>query len=128
MSSSLSAVDLFHWVPAASLQTLREHSKVQDYKEGHVFFQPGETGYALFLLEEERVETFRTSGTKKLIIAEPTPLAVFGEMGCGGRFMYHCSAQTTVPSRVRGVPRISIGKQLLIIRIRAIPPEELLYL
>jgi CRP-like cAMP-binding protein len=102
---SLPDIALFQGLPADALQTLWERSKVQDYRERHVFFRPGEAGYALFLLVEGRVETFRTSGEKKLIIADLTPPAVFGEMGCVGRCIYHCSAQTTGPSRVRAVSR-----------------------
>jgi CRP-like cAMP-binding protein len=111
-ASSLPTVALFQGLPSASLQTLWERSKIQDYTEGHVFFGLGEAGYALFLLEEGRVETFRTSGEKKLIIAELTPPAVFGEMGCVGRCIYHCSAQTTAPSRVRAVSRTDLQNLL----------------
>lgn len=107
-ASSLSGADLFQGLPAAPLQTLWERSKAQDYREGHVFFHAGEAGYALFLLEQGRVETFRTLGTKKLIIAELTPPAVFGEMGCVGRCTYHCSAQTLEPSRIREVSRTDL--------------------
>lgn len=73
-----------------------------------MFFHPGETGQVLFLLEKGRVQTFRTSGTKKLIIADLKPPAVFGEMGCIGQCMYHCSAQTSEPSRIRTISRADL--------------------
>jgi hypothetical protein len=47
----------------------------------------------LFLLEKGAVQTFRTSGVKKLIIADLKAPAIFGEMGCVGRCLYYCEAQ-----------------------------------
>jgi CRP-like cAMP-binding protein len=66
----------------------------------------------LFLLEKGAVQTFRTSGTKKLIIAELKPPAVFGEMGCVGQCVYHCCAQTTEPSRIRMISRPTLDALL----------------
>lgn len=104
-AASLSAVDLFRGLPAPYLEMLEARSKVRTYKAGHTFFRPGESGQALFLLEQGHIQTFRTSGRKKLIIAELKPPAVFGEMGCIGQCMYHCSAQATEPSRIRIISR-----------------------
>ncbi len=87
---------------------LEERSAVRDYRAGHVFFRPGETGQMLFLLERGQVQTFRTTGAKKLIIAELKPPAVFGEMGCVGQCMYHCSALATEPSRIRSISRTDL--------------------
>lgn len=104
-AASLSALDLFKGLPASCLQAVEEGSKVQDFRAGHVFFQPSQSGQVLFLLEKGAVQTFRTSGRKKLIIAELKPPAVFGEMGCVGQCMYHCCAQATEPSRIRTISR-----------------------
>jgi len=78
-------------------------------------FSPGEMGHVLFLLEKGSVQTFRMYGAKKLIIAELKPPALFGEMGCVGQCMHHCSAQTTSPSRIRIISayRPGMTKQLL---------------
>ena len=54
------------------------------------------------------MQTFRTSGTHKLIIAELKPPAIFGEMAFVGQCMYHCSAQTTEPSRIRIIDRAEL--------------------
>ncbi len=104
-AGSLSAVDLFRDLPKSCLRALEKNSQVRDLRAGHVFFQPGETGQVLFFLERGRVQTFRESGAEKLIIAELKPPAIFGEMGCIGQGMYHCSAQTIEPSRIRTVSR-----------------------
>jgi CRP/FNR family transcriptional regulator, cyclic AMP receptor protein len=101
----LSSIGLFKELPSPVLQMIEEKSQVQNFKAGHVFFRPGESGQVLFVLEKGRVQTFRTIGRRKLIIAELKPPAVFGEMGCVGQCMYHCSAQATEPSRIRVVSR-----------------------
>lgn len=107
-ATSLSTVDLFKDLPPSSLHALDGTSKVQEVGVGHVLFQTGEIGDVLFLLEKGSVQTFRTSGAKKLIIVELKPPAVFGEMGCVGQCVYHCTAQTTEPSRIRTVSRTDL--------------------
>jgi CRP/FNR family transcriptional regulator len=109
---SLAAIDLFRDLPPSCLRSLQKSSVVQDFRAGHVFFRTGESGHALFLLEKGRVQTSRTSGTKKLIIAELEPPAVFGEMGCVGQCTYHCSAQAIELSRIRTISRADVGNLL----------------
>jgi len=104
-AAAISAVELFRDLPAPCLEMIREKSEVREFAAGYVFFQPGESGQVLFLLERGHVQTFRTSGRKKLIVAELKPPAVFGEMGCVGQCMYHCAAQTTEASRIRMISR-----------------------
>ena len=111
-ATSLPAVDLLKDLPGSRLRAIERTSEVQELGPGHVFFHPGETGNALFLLERGSVQTFRTSGAKKLIIAELTPPAVFGEMGCVGQCVYHCTAQTTEPSRIRTISRSDLDALL----------------
>ena len=111
-AASLSALELFKGLPDSPLSAIEEKSKVRDFRSGHVFFQAGATGEALFFLEKGGVQTFRRSGTKRLIIAELKPPAVFGEMGCVGQCMYHCCAQTTEPSRIRTISRADLDAVL----------------
>lgn len=107
-AAALSASDLFQEIPAACLQALERDSEVTAFPAGHIFFRPGEPGERLFFIETGSVQTFRSSGQKKLIIAELRPPAVFGEMGCVGQRMYHCFAQTTEPSRIRTLSRTQL--------------------
>jgi CRP-like cAMP-binding protein len=111
-AASLSALDLFKGLPASCLRAIEVGSKVQDFRAGHVFFETGPSGEALFLLEKGAVQTFRASGRKKLIVAELKPPAVFGEMGCVGQCMYHCCAQATEPSRIRTISRSDLDMLL----------------
>jgi len=93
--------EVFRGLPPNFLREIEERGKVHDFEKGHVFFKAGQSGQGLFLLEKGAVQTFRTSGVKKLIIADLKAPAIFGEMGCVGRCLYHCSAQAIEPSRVR---------------------------
>jgi len=111
-AAALSAVDLFKDLPASCLQALEASSKVREFRARHVFFRTGETGQRLFLLEKGHVQTFRASGTRKLIIAELKPPAIFGEMAFVGQCMYHCSAQTTELSRIRIIDHAQLDELL----------------
>jgi CRP-like cAMP-binding protein len=101
-------VDLFQGLPPSCHQALARDSELRDFARGHVFFRTGETGQRLFLLESGRVQTYRTSGRRKLIVAEFQSPAIFGEMAFVGQSMYHCSAQTTEPSRIRILERAAL--------------------
>lgn len=110
--TSLSAVDLFRGLPESCLQAIEESSEVRDVLAGQVVFQTGKDGEALFLLEKGAVQTYRATGIKTIIIAELKPPAVFGEMGCVGQCVYHCSAQATEPSRIRVISRPNLDALL----------------
>ncbi|HEX4487063.1 MAG TPA: Crp/Fnr family transcriptional regulator [Terriglobales bacterium] len=105
MQSCLANVDLFKGLSESCLNELEANSEVRDFRSGHYLFRTAEAGEALFILEAGAVQTFRTSGTKTLIIAELKPPQLFGEMGCVGQRLCHCSAQTTEPSRIRIISR-----------------------
>lgn len=104
----LSAVELFKDLPESALCTLERASEILDVKAGDIFFRPGEFGQALFVLENGSVQTFRSFGKEKLIIAELAPWEVFGEMACIGECLYHCAAQALEPSRVRRISRSQV--------------------
>jgi len=99
------APDLFDGLPESCLRKIEESSKVGEFRAGHVFFRTGQQGQQLFFLERGKVQTYRTSGAKKLIIAELKAPGVFGEMGCVGQGTYYCCAQATEPSRIRVISR-----------------------
>lgn len=100
-----SAPDLFADLPASCIEAIEKASKIQNVRSGHMFFRTAEAGGELFRLVKGSVQTYRTSGTKKLIIADLKPPALFGEMGCVGQCIYHCCAQTSEPSKVQVISR-----------------------
>src|SRR5262249_38914483 len=104
-AGALSTVELFRGLPRSCHWTLEKNSTVREFAAGHVFFRPGQSGDVLFLLEKGRVQTFRESSRKKLVIAELKAPAVFGEMACIGQGMYHCAAETVTASRIRTISR-----------------------
>ena len=103
--SSLGAVDLFRGLPPSGLRELEKVTQAQEVPSGHIFFNPGEMGHGLFILEKGVVQTFRTLGTKKLVIVNLRPPEVFGEMGCIGKCQYHCTAEALQPCRIRAMER-----------------------
>jgi len=106
------ALEPFEELPEACLRAIQERSTVGDFQSGHIFFRPGQRGEVLFLLEKGRVQTYRMSGSKKLIIAELKAPAVFGEMGCLGQGVYYCCAQGTEPGRIRVISRSDLDALL----------------
>jgi CRP/FNR family transcriptional regulator, dissimilatory nitrate respiration regulator len=107
-TASLFALDLFKELPTSCLEALERDSRVESVETGHIFFQPGQRGQVLFLLEKGAVQTYRTSGRKKLIIADLSPPAVFGEMGCVGQGIYYCTAQAMEPSQIRIISKTQL--------------------
>jgi CRP/FNR family transcriptional regulator, cyclic AMP receptor protein len=110
--SASSLPEAFKRLPPTFLREIDERGKVHDFEKGYVFFKAGQIGQGLFLLEKGAVQTFRTSGVKKLIIADLKAPAIFGEMGCVGRCLYHCEAQAMESSRVRILSRSDLDELL----------------
>ena len=105
-------MSLFEGVPASRLRRIEQRSEVQEFPTGHIFFELGGTGQKLFLLEKGRVQTFRNLGERKLIVSDLSAPEIFGEMGCIGRCIYHCSAQAMEPSLVRTISRSELESLL----------------
>lgn len=110
--ATLSATALFEGLPAESLQALEDNSVVRTVRRGYVFFKSGQHGEVLYLLEKGAVQTFRMSGKKKLVVADVSPNSIFGEMGCVGQCIYHCSAEAVKPSRIRIISRSDLNALL----------------
>jgi len=104
--------DIFIGLPLNFLREVEVRSEGHHFEKGHVFFRTGANGQGLFLLEKGVVQTFRTSGAKKLVIADLKAPAIFGEMGCVGRCVYHCSAKAMEPSCVRSISRSDLNELL----------------
>ena len=111
-TAALSGVDLFRGLPQNRLAMLERNGVTREVPAGHVFFRPGQTRDVLFLLEKGRVQSFRESSRKRVLIAELKAPAVFGEMACIGQGMYHCAAETVTASRVRTISRKDVEAAL----------------
>ena len=109
-TETLSACGLFKGIPATRLEALEKNSEVAEFAAGYTFFHPGQPGQYLYFVEKGQVQTFRSAGDRKLIIAELRPPAIFGEMGCVGRCVYHCVAVASEPSRIRTLSRAQVDE------------------
>ena len=101
-------VDLFKQLPESCLYSLLSASQVLDCSAGHRFFQSGQIGDSLFVLEKGCVRIFKTSGNRTFPIARIEPPGIFGEIGCFGKGKHYFSAEATRDSRVRQISRGSI--------------------
>jgi hypothetical protein len=63
-------VELFKNLPKACLDSLVNDSRTLDCSAGYLFFQAGQIGNSLFVLEKGCVRIFRTYGNKTLTIAK----------------------------------------------------------
>lgn len=104
-ASPLSKFPLLRGLPPETLREIERAAPSRDFRTGFCFFRAGELGRELYLLEEGSVRTYRTSGTKTLIIAELDSPEIFGEMSCVGQGALHCSADAIRDSRVRVLSR-----------------------
>jgi len=100
---TIASVELFSELPARTLLALENNTKATNVRPGYVFFKTGEAGQGLYVVESGHVQTYRNFGEKKLIIAELSAPAIFGEMGCVGPRLYHCVAEATEESRIRAI-------------------------
>lgn len=99
---------LFKDVAGSCLQVLLRDSRVLSVGVGHLFFNAGQTGGELFLLEKGSVQTFRVCGDRKIAIAILRAPAVFGEVGCFGHRIHYFSAESVAESQVRLIPANTI--------------------
>jgi CRP/FNR family transcriptional regulator len=101
-------VELFRDLPSKAIEKLVQGTGAENLRAGHIFFKTGDPGKSLYILEKGHVQTFRNVGERKLITADLEAPAVFGEMGCVGKRMYHCVAEATKPSVVRAIPSAEV--------------------
>ena len=102
------AVDLFKHLPESCLYSLLRDSQILDCPARHLFFQSGQIGNSLFVLEKGCVRIFKTSGNRTFPIARIEPPGIFGEIGCFGKGIHYFSAEATCDSRALQISRGSI--------------------
>src|SRR5919201_6278636 len=89
-------------------------SKIAYLTENELFHGvPGETGDALFILKQGRVQLYRLSPEgKKLIIDVLEPGTVFGEMAVIGQGMYETFAEALEPGLICVMSRSDVERLL----------------
>jgi len=119
----LSAMKIFQDLGQEELQAIERATTMMNCPAGRVFYIPGETGEALFLLKKGRVQLYCLSPDgRKLTVKILEPMTFFGEMAILGQGMYNTFAEALddclicVMSR-QDVIRLLLGKPQVAARI-----------
>ncbi len=105
--------ELFHGIPREELAEFERTLAMTACQRGRLFYMPGETGEALFILKEGRVQLYRLSAEgKKLIIDILEPGTVFGEMTVIGQGMYETFAEALEPGLICVMSRSDVERLL----------------
>lgn len=90
----LSETDIFRDLGPRDMAEIERMTAMSTCERGRVFYTPGETGEALFVLKRGHVNLYRiTADGKKLIVAAVGPGTVFGEMSLVGQGMHDTFAE-----------------------------------
>jgi CRP/FNR family transcriptional regulator len=110
----LEAHALFRDFTPAQLEPFHHTIRMAHYPAGHVFYRPGETGEAMFLLKEGAAQLYRLSGDgRKFVFADIPAASIFGEMACFGQAMHECFAQATEDSTICTLARDDVHRLVL---------------
>ena len=110
----LKGTELFQDFTREQLEPFHHTIAMTTCRAGHVFYRPGETGEAMFLLKEGAAQLYRMSPDgRKFVFAEVPPGSIFGEMTCIGQAMYDCFAQATADSVICTMNRADVQRLIL---------------
>ena len=80
-------------------------------RAGHVFYRPGESGEAMFLVKEGSAQLYRMSPDgRKLVFAHVPQASIFGEMACIGQAMHDCFAEAAEDSLICTLSRDDVKR------------------
>lgn len=98
--------ELFQDLSWLELKMLDRMTAMTSCEPGRVFYTPGETGQALFLLKKGRVQIYRLSPEgRKLVITTLEPGTLFGEMTLVGQGMHNTFAAAVEPCTLCAMSR-----------------------
>jgi CRP-like cAMP-binding protein len=110
----LKGTELFQDFTPEQLEPFHHTIQMATCRTGHVFYRPGETGEAMFLLKEGAAQLYRLSPDgRKFVFAEVPAASVFGEMACIGQAMYECFAEATADSVICTLSRTDVQRLIL---------------
>ena len=110
----LSAQEIFRDLSPAEMAEIDRATAMQACRSGQVFYEPGQTGEALFLLKKGRVTLYRLSPEgRKLVTAMLGPGTFFGEMSVIGQGMYDSFAEASEASTLCVMSRADVERLLL---------------
>jgi CRP/FNR family cyclic AMP-dependent transcriptional regulator len=110
----LKTVDIFADLSEEELEALDSSITVIPCGAGKIFYGPEETGEALFILREGKVELYRISQDgRKLVMTRLGPGAIFGEMSLIGQQMYDSFAEAIEDCATWKMDRSDLERLLL---------------
>lgn len=110
----LKGSELFQDFTPEQLEPFHHTIQMATCRAGHVFYRPGETGEAMFLLKEGAAQLYRLSPDgRKFVFAEVPASSIFGEMACIGQAMYECFAEATADSVICTLSRGDVQRLIL---------------
>jgi CRP/FNR family cyclic AMP-dependent transcriptional regulator len=110
----LKGTELFQDFTREQLEPFHHTIQMATCRAGHVFYRPGETGEAMFLLKEGAAQLYRLSPDgRKFVFAEIPASSIFGEMACIGQAMYECFAEATADSVICTLSRSDVQRLIL---------------
>jgi CRP/FNR family transcriptional regulator, cyclic AMP receptor protein len=110
----LKGTELFQDFTPDQLEPFHHTIRMATCPAGHVFYRPGETGEAMFLLKAGAAQLYRLSPDgRKFVFADVPPASIFGEMACIGQAMYDCFAEATADSVICTLNRADVQRLIL---------------
>src|SRR5688572_28044125 len=110
----LKGIELFQDFTPEQLEPFHHTIRMATCQAGHVFYRPGETGEAMFLLKEGAAQLYRLSADgRKFVFADVPPSSIFGEMACVGQAMYECFAEATADSVICTLTRADVQRLIV---------------
>ncbi|MEO5820604.1 MAG: Crp/Fnr family transcriptional regulator [Vicinamibacteraceae bacterium] len=110
----LKGSELFQDLTPEQLEPFHHTIQMATCRAGHVFYRPGETGEAMFLLKEGAAQLYRVSPDgRKFVFADVPASSIFGEMACIGQAMYECFAEATADSVICTLSRTDVQRLIL---------------
>ncbi len=110
----LQAVDIFQDLDEQELAAIDKSITMIPCSGGKIFYTPEDTGEALFILKEGKVQLYRISPDgRKLVTNTLSAGTVFGEMSLVGQGMYDSFAEATEDCTVCKMDRAALEQLLL---------------
>jgi CRP/FNR family cyclic AMP-dependent transcriptional regulator len=110
----LKTVDIFQDLTEDELQALESSIKKTPCAAGKIFYAPEDSGEALFILKEGKVQLYRISPEgRKLVTNSLGAGTIFGEMTLVGQNMYDSFAEATEDCVVCQMDRAELERLLL---------------
>ncbi len=110
----LKAVDIFQDLSDEELEALDNSISLIPCKVGKIFYAPEDTGEALFILKEGKIQLYRISPDGRKIVTNTLSAGtVFGEMSLIGQRMYNSFAEAIEDCAVCKMGRADLERLLL---------------